>query len=142
VLDLHGEHVPVALLNPFRMLRTGGIFRLVVPDLGWRTTNTSARAAPPRRHRPYITTGTCAPAPAASCDERGRYCAEYAQWMCDEPLMTKLLAVAGLIDVRRSSFEDPAFAQVGQENAASMVAIRSFALQCRGSLEAAERRQA
>jgi len=115
--------VPKALNNTFRMLKGGGIFRLIVPDLQWRAVR-------------YVAALENGSMPAddflASCHlgqrVRPKTWANYILdrykrsdhlWMYDFPTFKELLEAAGFSSVRRCQFgdaADPRFAQVEDVN--------------------------
>jgi predicted SAM-dependent methyltransferase len=119
------EHMPrddvvLALQNTFRMLRPGGLFRLVVPDLQWRALRYlhSASGGDP----------TAADAFMQSCLLGRRsapkglmawlsYCFGNSahQWMYDFSALQMLLEETGFVDVRRCQLgdcKDPKFTLV------------------------------
>ena len=101
-----------ALANTFRLLRSGGVFRLIVPDLAWRAEK-------------YVSSRTLGDSTAAadtfiaSCNIGvatrpqglvGKLRAALGnsghRWMYDLELMTTLLASAGFVEVRRCTMGD------------------------------------
>ena len=112
-----------ALRNTFSILQPGGVFRLVVPDLAWRTQKflqMQAEADPSaadffmratylgKETRPRGAAGFLRTAIGNSAH----------LWMYDEALMRSLLTDAGFVDIRRCKFgdaEDPKFALVEEE---------------------------
>jgi SAM-dependent methyltransferase len=113
------DDLPGALTNTFRMLRDGGVFRLIVPDLQWRALRYIAalengsmpadefleachlgRRVRPRTWRDVVL---------------DRYKRSDHLWMYDFPTFKALLEAAGFSRVRRCQFgdaNDPMFAQV------------------------------
>lgn len=103
--------VESALTNTYKLLRSGGIFRLVVPDIEWRAV----------RYVRDRGEGTCSAADAfiESCNIGskhmpkgflGRLRATYGhtghRWMYDFRSMSTLLSQAGFVDVRRCTMGD------------------------------------
>jgi SAM-dependent methyltransferase len=138
---IYREDIPGALRNSFKALKPGGIFRLVVPDLGWRIddyirTRGTAEATETLHHRLHLRPRTMA------IGIEGRLRATFGlslhQWMYDEPLMAQLLADAGFTDIRRATFgdcEDPAFAVVEEEHRFVDVGHAELAMECQKPLE-------
>ena len=110
------EHLPRndilrALANTFRLLKPGGVFRLVVPDLEWRTKRyMGARAARAVEAADEFIT-------ACNIVERDRARGAMAllrtafgnsghRWMYDQDLMNRLLEETGFVDIRRCEFQD------------------------------------
>ena len=112
------EDIAKALTNTFRMLKPGGVFRVIVPDLHWR----AARYV--RDH------GTLAAADAFVSSThfagtkrvrgpvqmlRSAFGNSGHAWLYDEVLLTRLLTEAGFTGIRRCTFNDsgdPMFTQV------------------------------
>jgi SAM-dependent methyltransferase len=110
----------VALRNTFRLLKAGGLFRLVVPDLECRA----------RQYLKRLEDGDTQAnswfmrAAGLGAEHRSRGAAALARatfgnsahlWMWDEPAMAAALRQAGFADVRRCRFNDsadPAFRAV------------------------------
>jgi len=113
----------LALRNTFDMLRPGGVFRLVVPDLAWRA-------------RSYLDAQANGDSVAADNFMRACYLGQETQmrglmnrlrlalgnadhrWMYDEAAMSVLLKSAGFTDIHRTTLgtaEDPAFALVEEK---------------------------
>ena len=109
-----------ALRSTYEMLRPGGIFRLIVPDLevlarryielldqGMEEANSDFMhsACLGEEHRPSGAVGRL----------RGVFGNSKPRWMWDEPSMTKALAGAGFVEISRCEFndcEDPLFKAV------------------------------
>lgn len=105
------KSVEAALRNTLKLLMPGGVFRLVVPDLAWRTKN-------------YIEMLECGDSsandwfmrashlgqqhPMNSVMSRTRALLGNSQhrWMWDEASMARMLTDAGFISVRRCEFGD------------------------------------
>ena len=112
VLEHLSRHdVESALTNTYKLLRSGGIFRLVVPDIEWRAV----------RYLRDRGEGSCSAADAfiESCNIGlkhmpkgflGRLRATYGhtghRWMYDCHSMSTLLIQAGFVDVRRCTMGD------------------------------------
>jgi SAM-dependent methyltransferase len=105
------EDVPAALANTFRILKPGGIFRLIVPDLAWRAElylrERQAGEAAAADH--FL--GRC----HIGEDRRptglvGRLRATFGNsghnWMYDREQMTYLLQQAGFVDIRPCGIGD------------------------------------
>ena len=103
--------VECALTNTYKLLRSGGIFRLVVPDIEWR----AVRYLRDRGEGSY----SAADAFIESCNIGlkhmpkgflGRLRATYGhtghRWMYDCHSMSTLLIQAGFVDVRRCTMGD------------------------------------
>lgn len=119
------EHLPrntmeSALRNTFRMLRPGGLFRLVVPDLQWRAAQyiRSATVEDPTAADTFMQAcslgrrGT----PRGFIDRLSNCFGNSAHlWMYDFSSLKMLLEQAGFVGVRRYELgdcEDPKFALV------------------------------
>lgn len=125
-----------ALANSYKLLRKGGVFRLIVPDLA-------------ERIRLYLETDR-----AVAADEfmrlahlgleqkrtgiRARIFEAFANnrhlWMYDEASMTRELSSAGFSDIRRCSFgdsSDPMFSRVEEEKRFNDGVFRELAMECR-----------
>lgn len=110
------EHLPyadfwLALRNTYRMLKPGGVFRLIVPDMEIRAvrylemhkrgdseagswlTRVSSIGAESRPRGPMAIL-------------RSMYGSGHHLWMWDEPSMTAALGKAGFADIRRCQFND------------------------------------
>jgi len=106
-----------ALSNTFRLLRPGGIFRLVIPDLEARARKYLERldGGDVQANSWFMRTA------GLGAEHRARGLAEAVRaalgntahrWMWDEKSMAAALRQAGFVDVRRCRFndcEDPAF---------------------------------
>jgi SAM-dependent methyltransferase len=103
--------IAVALKNTLEMLQPGGLFRLVVPDLGWRARllvqSTGDEDAADRFMRiSYLGEETPLTGPMARL--RAAFGNAGHRWMHDEAGMTKLLRQAGFTGIRRCSLGDAA----------------------------------
>ncbi|MBK8907400.1 MAG: methyltransferase domain-containing protein [Rhodospirillales bacterium] len=117
---LDRQSVAVALRNTHAMLRPGGVFRLVVPDLIWRARQLVEESEVGRRDAAdrfmrisYLGEET----PIRSLVQRLRaaYGNSAHRWMYDYGLMTFLLEESGFTAIRRCKFgdaEDPMFNRV------------------------------
>jgi SAM-dependent methyltransferase len=108
---LRREDVPAALRNTFRMLRPGGQFRLVVPDLQWRAARyiLSAEAGDPGAADTFLESCLLGTRGARKgMMDWARYCFGNSvhQWMYDFSVMKMLLEEAGFIEVRRCELGD------------------------------------
>lgn len=134
---LYRSEVETALDNAMRMLAPGGVFRLIVPDLGWRVEDylrnpTDPDAAERLQHRLHFRPRT----PARGIVEklRAAFGLSFHQWMYDETLMSKLLSDAGFVDIRRCRLgdnPDPAFAAVESPTRFIDEGFDELALECR-----------
>ena len=108
---LSRSDVPKALANTIQLLRSGGVFRMIVPDLGWRArryvearTNGEVDAADRffeslNAHDTVRPRGTMSLLRAALGNSGHR-------WMFAEPMMRKLLGEAGFVNIRRCGIGD------------------------------------
>jgi predicted SAM-dependent methyltransferase len=114
------DDVPAALRNTFRMLKPGGVFRLVVPDLQWRAAE-YARAAV--LHDPIAADtfmdscllGTRRLPANIGSRFRHRFGKSSHLWMYDFAALKGLLEAAGFTGVRRCEIgdcNDPMFTPV------------------------------
>jgi predicted SAM-dependent methyltransferase len=99
------EDVPVALANTFRILKPGGIFRLIVPDLAWRAElylrerqAGDAAAADHFIARCHI--GEARRPTGLMGRLRAWFGNSGHNWMYDREQMTYLLHQAGFVDIR------------------------------------------
>jgi SAM-dependent methyltransferase len=109
-----------ALQNTYRVLRKGGIFRLVVPDLEWCAREYIARLDRGEQDA----NGFFMRATTFGCEKREHGHIGLARklfntsahlWMWDEVSMRKALAEHGFLQIRRCSFgdcDDPWFSHV------------------------------
>ena len=97
-----------ALRNTFTILRPGGTFRLVVPDLAQCVRAYAGGTDPQAAHRFMVDTHLGHQ--ARSRGLRGALVAWLGNsrhlWMWDEPAMRAELDAAGFVDARRASFGD------------------------------------
>jgi SAM-dependent methyltransferase len=133
------DSVPAALRNTFRILRPGGVFRLVVPDLQWRARQYLDRAARAdaaaadgflessalgARSRPRTPTAMV-----------GRLFGRSTHlWMYDFAALARLLAEAGFCGIRRCTIGDsgdPIFALVEEADRFSEAGEAELAIEAR-----------
>ncbi len=113
-----------ALGNTFDILKPGGVFRLVVPDLSWRARdflenqkNGAPDAADKFMRSTYL--GVEAPTTGTLARLRSSFGNSAHRWMYDYGLMAELLDQAGFVAIRRCKFgdaEDPMFAEVEEKD--------------------------
>ncbi len=112
-----------ALENTYKMLRPGGVFRLVVPDLAWRTkefvaANQDGNVSAADEFMRKCHLGQIRPAKGIISRARQLFGNSDHRWMYDEAAMTALLIKAGFAEVRRCRFgdaEDQSFVLVEDE---------------------------
>lgn len=112
-----------ALANTCSLLKPGGIFRLVVPDLAWRARkflDAHERGDPNAADEFMRTTylGKATPMSGVVGRIQHMYGNSAHRWMYDFGLMERLLREAGFVDIRRCKFGDaldPMFAMVEDE---------------------------
>lgn len=122
------EHIPrkqceQALRNCYALLKPGGIFRLVVPDLKALADDyVKAYAAGDDEAAHRFMTNSCLGTPARGRGFVGRLVELYGNskhlWMWDERSLTQALRAAGFTDIRRCAFgdsADPMFKRVESE---------------------------
>jgi predicted SAM-dependent methyltransferase len=112
--------VTQALANTFRMLKPGGVFRMIVPDLEWRAKRYVASVSSGDTEAADAFINACnigelrrARGPMALL--RAAYGNSGHTWMYDNKAMSKLLAEAGFANIRRCDIADsgdPMFAKV------------------------------
>jgi len=118
---LYRSDVEIALGNVFRLLQPGGVFRLVVPDLGWRIDEyVRTRGTPEATETLQVRLHFRPRSPARGVigKLRAAFGLSFHQFMYDGPLMRELLANAGFTEIRRCGIgdsDDPAFAAVEEE---------------------------
>lgn len=114
------EDATAALRHTYAMLKPGGVFRLVVPDLDVRARHyVAARDKGDDLAGHWFMEETLLGKDARTRGVMGRLAALIGHqahlWMWDEASMTAALADAGFIDIRRCGFgdgADPMFARV------------------------------
>ncbi|MBI2716565.1 MAG: methyltransferase type 11 [Rhizobiales bacterium] len=112
--------LPLALRNTFRLLKPGGVFRLVVPDLRWRAARYLTAAANGKSEAADDFMNSCGlgkkKRPARLIDYTRECFGKSAHlWMYDFDGLKNLLEDAGFASVRRVEFGDsvdPLFAKV------------------------------
>ncbi|MEO0320689.1 MAG: methyltransferase domain-containing protein [Pseudomonadota bacterium] len=102
-----------ALNNTFAMLKPGGVFRLVVPDLGWRaerfvTERAAGRVDAADRFMSAALLGQRHAPVGAVARLRQAFGNSAHLWMYDEAQLTALLEAAGFIAIRRAVLGDVA----------------------------------
>lgn len=103
--------VDIALANTFKMLKPGGVFRLVVPDLTWRMKAFSDAQASGDADAADTFFNSCYMGQKAlptGVMGRVRYVMGNSahRWMYDYAAMAKLLEQAGFTAIRRAKFGD------------------------------------
>ena len=134
---IHRASIGLALRNSFRLLKPGGVFRLIVPDLRWRIEAFLADAADPHA-ADTLQDGLHFRPRARPSGVMGRMRAVFGlsmhQWMYDEKLMVALLAAQGFVGIRRCRFGDsgdPMFDRVEDRTRFEVGAHHELALECR-----------
>lgn len=115
--------IVTALRNTYRILRPGGVFRLVVPDLAWRAEEFVSAHGRGDINAADAFMRTChlgQKEAATGVMKRARQVFGNSdhRWMYDEAGMTALLDRAGFVAIRRCHFgdaEDQAFSLVENE---------------------------
>ena len=110
----------VALKNTYEMLRPGGVFRLVVPDLAYYIKNYNASDAPTAAHSLLEETMLGHPTRPHSLFEflKNWVGGSTHYWMWDYPAMELELSAVGFTEIRRAHFgdaTDPHFKSVENE---------------------------
>ena len=129
----------VALAHSFAVLRPGGIFRLIVPDLLGRAREYVAdadRGDPQAAHAFMNGTSLGQPSRPAGMFGRTRAMLGNSQhlWMWDYEALAGELADAGFVDIRRAlpgDSGDPMFDRVEDESRFVAGTITEVAVQCR-----------
>ena len=138
------EHLPradvaLALQNTFRMLRPGGLFRLVVPDLQWRAARyiRSAAAEDPTAADTFLeacSLGRMATPKGWIAWISGCLGNSAHLWMSDFSALKMLLEKSGFVGVRRcepGDYDDPRFALVEDPSRFFDGGERELAMQAR-----------
>jgi predicted SAM-dependent methyltransferase len=103
--------VEAAIANTFRVLKPGGVFRLIVPDLRWR----AARYLHGAESGEEAAADIFIDATGMGMEERRRGVVGLLRaafgnadhrWLYDEPLLAGLLTKAGFVGIRRCSIGD------------------------------------
>lgn len=105
------QNVMVALRNTHRMLKSGGVFRLVVPDLQWRAQLylSQAGSVDPFAADDFLNKchlGKSRPADTTLERLREIFGNSAHRWMYDYALLQTLLADAGFVSIRRCRYGD------------------------------------
>lgn len=103
--------VPSALLNTFRILKSGGVFRMIVPDLEWRARRYVEHRSANKVGAADCFIEACGIGVANSPTNlmgllRSAIGNSGHSWMYDEEGMRQLLVAAGFIAIRRCDFHD------------------------------------
>ncbi len=103
--------VPIALENTFRLLRKGGVFRMIVPDLAWRAKKyvlerEGGLASAADSFIADCMIGQRDSATGLVARLRAAYGNSEHKWMYDELVMKALLAEAGFKEVRVCTMGD------------------------------------
>ena len=135
------EDMRAALRNTLRILKPGGVFRLIVPDLRERAKRYVARVeADPddAEAAPWfvadIEMGEAGSLSGLPRRLRGAMSFARHHWMWDYPSMKRELEAAGFVQVRPSKFgdaEDPKFAEVEQKDRYFTGDIQELAVEAR-----------
>lgn len=131
------QDVPRALANTLRVLKPGGIFRMIVPDLAWRARRYVESAGKPNAADLFIEScligdETRPRSPVAHL--RAAFGNNGHSWMYDEDGMRALLSAAGFVDIRRCTFNDsadPRFAEVEEHGRFVDAGMPELALEAR-----------
>ncbi|MDF1720349.1 MAG: methyltransferase domain-containing protein [Minwuia sp.] len=131
------EDMRNSLKHIHMMLETGGVFRLIVPDLSVRARMYVGKLGQPDAASRFL----------EMCDlgqrgsRRGMKSRLYAMlgnsahlWMYDEASMRQELELAGFVDIRPCAFgdnPDPAFAEVEDPDRFGTPDFREVAMECR-----------
>ncbi len=102
------EDCRLALANTFRILKPGGRFRLVMPDLRWYVDQYLADGTPDAAHRLMRETILGQPSrPRGFMNAMREWMGNSRhRWMWDYPAMEHELFAAGFRDIRRASIGD------------------------------------
>lgn len=136
------EHLPladmrIALAESLRVLKPGGVFRLIVPDLKSRArAYLDAGDAPDAAHTFMRSTYLGSEGRGNSLGSRLRAAVGNSMhlWMYDFPAMAAELERAGFVEIRRAAFgdaEDPMFARVETEDRFVTEGIVEVAIEAR-----------
>ena len=135
------EDMRTALRYTLRILKPGGVFRLIVPDLRERARRYVARVeADPddAEAAPWFVAdtelGEARPLGGTLTRMRGALALGRHQWMWDYPSMARELDRAGFVQIRPSKFgdaEDPKFAEVEQMDRYFTGDIQELAIEAR-----------
>jgi SAM-dependent methyltransferase len=149
------EHLPradiaVALLETKRILRPGGTFRLVIPDLYWRAQQyvTAVQAADPHAADRFLDScmlGTRSKAQGFLEIASRHYSLNAHKWMYDFAIMRDLLQTAGFIGIRRCQLgdsPDPMFALVEDAGRFSECDQKELAIEARKPARSRQSEQA
>jgi predicted SAM-dependent methyltransferase len=114
----------IALRNTFALLKPGGVFRLIVPDLQWRAAEYLSRVRSGDQDANSVFLSSCFLGQEAKPRNFWRaaillFGNSRHLWMWDEPSIRRALTEAGFAQIRRASFgdsPDPMFKLVETEN--------------------------
>lgn len=108
---LDRSSVVKALTNTLELLKPGGVFRLVVPDLAWRAklyidsyNSCKSEAADTFIRSCYL--GMEAPISGVTGYMRALFGNSKHRWMYDEYLLVSLLKEVGFVEIKRCEFGD------------------------------------
>jgi SAM-dependent methyltransferase len=103
------DDIPAVLRNTFRLLRPGGVFRLVVPDLQWRVARYLASGGDATAADAFIEScqlGTRNKAKTPASWLRAQFGRSAHLWMYDFAALRSLLVEAGFDWIRRCTLGD------------------------------------
>jgi SAM-dependent methyltransferase len=140
------DDVPAALRETLRVLRPGGRFRLVVPDLRWRARRyvEAANAEDPEAADRYLDScmlGTRAAVRTPLGIIRRHFGRGAHLWLYDFAAMRTLIAAAGFVAIRECALgdsDDPRFAQVEEADRFFVGAERELAIEARKPAQSAQ----
>ena len=134
------EDMRQALRESLRVLRAGGTFRLIVPDLLHRARHYVESAEANAMAAPEFMRSTMLGHERRVTSLLGRLRAMFGNsehlWMWDFPSMRHELEVAGFIDIRRAAFgdsQDPMFSRVEEADRFEKGGIIELAIEARKS---------
>jgi SAM-dependent methyltransferase len=136
---LSRQDIEYALINTYRLLRPGGVFRLIVPDIEWRATRylREREKNPTEAADKFIEScniGTRRSARGLVGKLRAAYGHSGHNWMYDFGSLSALLKKTGFVNIRRCSMGDagdPMFDAVEAKDRFFEMGYQELAIQSR-----------